>query len=327
VLLNNGKVLVAGGWDFDFITFLSSAELYDPKSDIWSPAASMSTARGRPTLVVLPNGKVLAIGGDGPAVLNTVEIYDPDTNMWTAAASMGTARYGFGAVLLPDGKVLVMAGVGESGQPLDDVEIYYPDPPEGGPGGVWAQPGVTTAVKGTVTAVLLQNGSVFVAAESLDEPPAFTHAVYDLGSGTWTVTAPSLYPHSNFNATLLPSGMVLVTSGEGSELYDPKKDTWTPTSPPTGVGFYHTATLLDTGEVLVSVGNDGDAPAMLYNPSTNAWIVAGWPIHPRLLPTATRLLDGRVLMAGGAYNPDGTGGPDPVELFECAKPAECGLLP
>ena len=43
-LLDDGRVLVAGGWDINAKP-LSSAELYDPTTNTWSAAASMSTAR------------------------------------------------------------------------------------------------------------------------------------------------------------------------------------------------------------------------------------------------------------------------------------------
>ena len=55
-LLNNGKVLVTGGQSFFDATFqggsLPYAEVYDPVSNTWSSAGSMSTARTQFTAAI-----------------------------------------------------------------------------------------------------------------------------------------------------------------------------------------------------------------------------------------------------------------------------------
>ncbi len=64
--LANGKVLVAGGYHIPSLGSelnLASTELYDPTSDTWSPAGSLATARSLHTATLLPNGKVLVVGG------------------------------------------------------------------------------------------------------------------------------------------------------------------------------------------------------------------------------------------------------------------------
>jgi Kelch motif len=61
-LLPNGKVLVAGGSDFNFNP-LASAELYDPASGTWTATGSLNTARFLQTATLLPNGKVLVAAG------------------------------------------------------------------------------------------------------------------------------------------------------------------------------------------------------------------------------------------------------------------------
>lgn len=63
-LLNNGKVLVAGGADENYST-LASAELYDPATGTWSTTGSMNIARFGHTANLLNNGQVLVVGGEG----------------------------------------------------------------------------------------------------------------------------------------------------------------------------------------------------------------------------------------------------------------------
>jgi len=71
-LLNNGKVLVAGGTP-DFNTPLSSAELYDPASGTWTATGTLNTARFFHTATLLPNGKVLVAGGHLMAVATVLK--------------------------------------------------------------------------------------------------------------------------------------------------------------------------------------------------------------------------------------------------------------
>jgi N-acetylneuraminic acid mutarotase len=75
-------------------------------------------------------------------------------------------------------------------------------------------------------------------------------------------------------ATLLPSGKVLVTGGNGgsvldsAELYDPDTRSWSPVASMSSARQYHSATLLDSGELLITGGVNGAflSSAELYIP-------------------------------------------------------------
>ena len=128
---------------------------------------------------------------------------------------------------------------------------------------------------------------------------------------------------SHHTATLLPSGIVLVTGGQGNlnylasaELYDPVSNTWSATGSLSAARRYHTATLLPSGNVLV-VGGDGDSglldSAELYDPVSNTWSAAGNLADARSAHTATLLPNGNVIVVGGYGN---TGILGSAELYD-----------
>src|SRR5262245_60826023 len=109
-LLQNGQVLVAGGYGADWCTIEASAERYDRATGVWTATGSMTTPRAEHTATLLPNGQVLVAGGAFGLASADAELYDPATGVWTATGSMTTPREDHTATLLPNGQVLVAGG-------------------------------------------------------------------------------------------------------------------------------------------------------------------------------------------------------------------------
>lgn len=117
-------------------------------------------------------------------------------------------------------------------------------------------------------------------------------------------------------AVLLPSGQVLLAGGfdyyTASQLYDPTTGTWHPTAPMGTPRESFTLTRLPSGAVLAAGGCDSYycqtilSSAELFDPATGTWTATAGMAHARVSPTASLLLTGRVLVAGGT---DTTGGP------------------
>ena len=147
ILLNNGKVLIVGGGT-DFSATLSpnaltSCELYDPVTGLFTPTGSLNTARmAGHQLTMLPSGDILVTGGrtynyynywwsniSSPGAMDSAEIYSVATGLWSTTDSMSSKRFMHRAVQLPSGKIMVFGGWPDSttgNQPLQTTEIFDP---------------------------------------------------------------------------------------------------------------------------------------------------------------------------------------------------------
>jgi len=94
IRLLDGRLLVSGGGDRCGSVF-STAALFNPSTNTWSPTGSMTTAREFHSAALLQDGRVLVSGGVrgfGLPSETSAEIYDPDAGTWTSVADMGTPR-------------------------------------------------------------------------------------------------------------------------------------------------------------------------------------------------------------------------------------------
>ena len=112
--LPNGKDLIAGGYihtEVPAITniILKSAQLLDSATGRWVQTGEMTTPRSRHSAVLLPNNKVLVVGGvdaKGHASI-TAELYDIITGHWRQTGYLNYTHRSARAILEPDGKVLI----------------------------------------------------------------------------------------------------------------------------------------------------------------------------------------------------------------------------
>jgi hypothetical protein len=71
----------------------------------------MTVPRSAHTATLLPDGKVLVLGGaNAHTVLSSAELYDPLTGTFAPAGSMKLPRYKHAAILLKDGHTLILGG-------------------------------------------------------------------------------------------------------------------------------------------------------------------------------------------------------------------------
>jgi trimeric autotransporter adhesin len=231
-LLNNGQVLIVGGYDPD-TGLIADAELYDPPTQTFIDLGDTNAPRYEHTATMLQNGQVLIAGGETDpipsAAFNTAEVFDlPSQTFTLVSVPMTTMREGQAAVLLNNGQVLLTGGDVPGTGSLNTAEIY--DPPSN----------TFTAVTSTMTVprishvmTVLNGGKVLIAGGATDS-----------GSSSTTLNA--------------------------AELYDPTSQTFTAVSNMTSVREHQTTSLLNDGTVLEAGGTDGINvfnTAELYTPS------------------------------------------------------------
>ncbi len=271
-LLPNGRVLIAGGMERNG-KYDASAEIYDPRTGAFSAAGNMSSAREGHAAILLRTGKVLIAGGSPGAGANlaTAEIYDPATGTFHPTGSMTSPRSHPATVLLNDGKVLLIGGDGaHEDERLSSAELYDPA------SGRFIATGSMQVPREMHTAVLLKDGRVLVVGGSSSGSYPSSHIearaeIYDPATGRFSMTGNMNVPRHKLAAALLPDGKVLVVGGSDNR-------DWR--------GQYASAELYDPATGRFS--NDGEMSFRRF----------------KLIQTAVRLPDGRVLIAGGAERPE-----------------------
>ena len=134
IALRGGRALVIAFSDVD-VDGGPEAFIYDVDAGTWT--SSTGGIRLAATVVALPDGGALAIGGVGGGelwgdmrpVIPDVDRLDPETGRWTPVAPMSTPRYGLQVAVLVDGRVLVAGGTATDGSrelALPSAEVYEP---------------------------------------------------------------------------------------------------------------------------------------------------------------------------------------------------------
>src|SRR5262245_40074554 len=106
-----------------------TSRLFGQSTGVFNRTGDMTTARAGHTATLLPDGRVLIVGGASQGPL--AEAYDPSTGAFSPADNMITSRDGHPAILLPDGNVIIPGGIVlQDGRTLivssPNAEVYDP---------------------------------------------------------------------------------------------------------------------------------------------------------------------------------------------------------
>ena len=327
-LLRDGMVLITGGFSTPTsgasAVPVSSADLFDPVTNTFTPVGSMADARASHTATLLAGGEVLVAGGTSATLglLASAELYNPTSRAFANTGSMADARSGAAAALLKDGRVLVTGGGGVGGV-LASAELYSPGTGKFTPTtNAMPEPHFLHAI------ALLPSGQVLVAGgfagaggnDFLETEAAAT--LFDPITDSFASATPLNIPRATIEAEVLEDGRVFIPGGsnfQGEQLADAELYT-----PGIGGGSFdvsggmhservdHKALALADGQILITGGINGSGQvsnsAELYDPATQRLTLTKTPMTTaRSGHTMTMLNSGMVLIAGG--------GTDTAELY------------
>jgi hypothetical protein len=261
--LADGRILVAGG----HITNghgLPDVTILDPSTDppTWSQTTPMQRGRWYPTTTVMANGEVVITAGrdQSGVVVPIAEVWSGGALRQLTTASRSLPYYPR-AFLAPNGK-LFYAGEQQTTRYLTVTGT-----------GKWSTVG--NRLYGTRdygAAVMYEPGKILYVGGGRTTNTA---EIIDLNKSpaAWSWTNPMEFQRRHLNATLLPTGDVLVTGGvsgtgfsdistgvRAAELWNPATGAWrTLASSAINRGYHAASILLPDGRVLHSGGGDGSS--------------------------------------------------------------------
>jgi hypothetical protein len=266
--LPDGRLLVAGG-HISSSRGLPNTNIFDFRTNVWQVGPPLAQGRWYPTNTTLPNGEVLTLSGvdENGANVPVPEVWDGTSWRKLTTASLALPNYPR-TFVAPDGRVFY-AGSDRQSRYLDVTGT-----------GSWTNgPSMNFGSRSYGSAVMYESGKIlFVGGNS---SPTNTAEIIDLNqpSPQWTYTGSLAYARWNLNATVLPTGEVLVTSGVSgdrsnpangvhtTELWNPATGVWTTvaSSAPLLRGYHSTSVLLPDGRVLHGGGGGGGGTIDNYN--------------------------------------------------------------
>jgi N-acetylneuraminic acid mutarotase len=227
--------------------------------------------------------------------VNYIQIY----SQWISIGSTLVPRYFHSAVRLNDGRVLVTGGTENNNwpsNPISSCEIYDPSTE------TWAQVAPMIYPRSWHKSALLPNNKVLVAGGT-----TLYCELFNPESGVWQLTDTlSINSHwfgTQWEGIMNSNGKYFLLEQTDSfyciaQIYDFQTEQWTFTDTIQTVDWHFTVSQIDE-TVMVAGGMWGVRNCEIYDKYTNSWQEISQMNEGRSSFTATKLLDGNILVTGG----------------------------
>ena len=312
-LLKSGKAIF---WAGDFATAPNYGEVWDPTTNLITPAPNPYSNIFCSANVALPDGRLLVAGGHDGQILgmDKATTFDPVTETWAPLPSMAYRRWYPTLTALADGRAIIMSGSENSESVFVEIpEIYDPV------ANTWTQLGnARLSVPQYPMMYLLPSGKLLQSGST--ETPTATR-VLDIPSQTWSVLDSRVLEGGS--GVMYRPGLIMKSGSASNDGVTPTAvsaattyvlDTtvaspaWRATTSMQFPRTFHNLTSLADGTVLVTSGSQRKSetnlsaavlPAELWSPDTETWTTMAPMRTPRIYhSTAVLLPDGRVAVSG-----------------------------
>lgn len=273
-VLPDGRVIYVGGADVPvYGPGTRQVKTYDPATDSWDPQNDMLGYRWYPTLVTLPDGRLLAIGGgneNNPQRSRTSEVMNPVTMTWSPAGDVALGNEVSPITVLYTGDVLMTHRPPQLFDPSTLAWRSTMDFVQGNrmPNGDHSDHELQLLPDGRVAAIGFKSFQAGQYGRMLE--------IYDPTTGQWELGAESLPVRSRVSTVLALDGRVFAIGGQIEDDNDPApRNEW---------GYTN----------LVDVW---DPPRDAWRRLASIEIAREYHAMPVVLP------DGRIFVAGGEGQP------------------------
>ncbi len=274
VLPSSGKVLVTGG-DLTISGkrnySQNDIELFDPTSNNLAAITQMQYPRWYPSLVTMPNGEILVMGGrTSPTTAATVpEVYNPVTGWRTLTGAANLAAFGTQGLhwYYPRGFV----------NSAGNVILVNPD------GRLFRITTASTGKIGAYTATTTQGSRMlptvsYAPNKLLSVRSNASPEMIDItGNPALFTPAPGISQDRFWSsATVMANGQILITGGSlvanqlqgvayEAEIWDPATNTWSIGASASKPRLYHSNALLLPDGAVISAGGGAPGPVINLN--------------------------------------------------------------
>lgn len=276
------------------------------------PAGTMTTPRPGHSATLLPDGRVLIVGGwaDGDH-LATAELWDPASRSFEPTGGLAMKRSAHRAFVQPDGSVLIVGGLSGTGKAVAAAELWDPRSGSFSPAGTLSKPRFDATITELADGRVLVVGGRAAGGPPGQNGPALEAEMWDPAIEMFGPAGSIPSKRAGHTTIALPDGGAFVSGGSRSPealYWDPVANAFEPAG--TMMSPRDRAVLLADGRVL-TVGVDDPITckpakrfartpdAELWDPVTSSFEPAGAFAIPRRPIDLVPLPDGGVLAYGG----------------------------